>query len=279
MMNRTVQNLLFSLLCLLLSILGSLFLFPQSLISASTNKTARDIPKSAPKDTPKETPKDDFVSFSSSEKGIEILGLIIDTNPNPKENNSTVLVKVLKSKKTMAEKIGMVLVLDEAYTITNIQKEFIELQGSRKKLRLYKYGFAARVAVEKEKVIEKPTRITGSHKEEGFNRDADAIQITEEFRKKILEKDLPKILMEAAAEPKVDANGNVVGFALYDIEKDSIFGKMGLTEGDVIKNINGEELNSAQGAVKLLNSLKGANNVNIVIERGGQSLPLTLDVK
>lgn len=223
-------------------------------------------------------PSAGYDEFAASQKGLEIIGCIVHSSPH--ENTNVVLLKNIQTKQTFAKQIGSALILDESYSVTAIQNDYIELQGSRGKLRLYKFGFAP-VAIAKAKVqeIKVPTTITGSYKEEGFEREEGNIKITEEYRKKILEKDLPKILMQAAAEPKMDANGNILGFALYDIEKDSVYAKAGLSDGDVIKSINGEELNSAQGAIKLLNSLKNANGMNIIIERGGQSLPLNLDVK
>ena len=221
----------------------------------------------------------DYDEYASSQKGLEIIGNI--THSKAHENRNVVLLKNLTSNQTYAKAVGSAILLDDdSYTLMGINKDYIELQSTRRKIRLYKFGFApAAIAKAKVEVRKVPTSIGGSFKEDGFEREEGNIKITEEYRKKILEKDLPKILMQAAAEAKVDANGNILGFALYDIEPESIYAKAGLADGDVIKSINGEELNSAQGAVKLLNSLKNANGMNIIVERGGASLPLNLDVK
>lgn len=219
----------------------------------------------------------DYDEFSASQKGVEIIGVIVN---NQDSSQNVVLLKNLSTSQTYAKRVGSALILDDSYSITSIQKEFIEIQGASRKIRLYKFGFEpAVVAKPKSFKREVPTKITGTFKEEGFEREDGNIKITEEYRKKILEKDLPKILMQAAAEPKMDANGNILGFALYDIEPDSIYAKAGLSDGDVIKSINGEELNSPQGAIKLLNSLRGASGFNVIVERGGADLPLNLDVK
>jgi len=215
--------------------------------------------------------------YAASQKGLEIIGNI--THSQAFENKNVVLLKNTQTNQTFAKTVGSALILDESYTIVAVSKDYIELQSTHRRMRLYKYGFAPVAAKPKIQERKVPTSISGSYKEDGFERDEGNIKITEEYRKKMLEKDLPKILMQAAAEAKVDANGNVLGFALYDIEKDSIYAKAGLSDGDVIKSINGEELNSAQGAIKLLNSLKAANGMNIIVERGGASLPLNLDVK
>ncbi len=215
-------------------------------------------------------------SFSAAQKGYEILGTILHNSPH--EDTNVVLLKNLSNNQTMAKKVGNTIVVSEPYLLIAVNKDFIDLRNASQKLRLYKYGVAppARNIV---KAVEKPVAITGSYKEEGFEREGGRVQISQDYRKKILEKDLPKILMQAAAEPKLDANGNIIGFALYDIEKGSIYAKAGLSDGDVITNINGEDLSSPQGAVKLLNSLRNVNDISVTIQRGGQSIPLNLDVK
>jgi len=215
-----------------------------------------------------------FDSFSASEKGIEIIGTILNSI-NPQED--VVLVKDLSSNKTNAQRLGSTML--GSFVLISIQGDFIELQGPQRNIRLFRYGFSPAAKVQ-QKIVEKaPPSIKGTYKEDGFEREDGVIKMSEDYRKKLLEKDLPKVLMQAGAEAKMDANGNIVGFALFEVEKDSIYAKAGLMDGDVIKSINGEELNSAAGAVKTLNSLKGANDFQVVIDRGGTTIPLSLDVK
>lgn len=220
-------------------------------------------------------------SYPASQKGLEIIGTIIHSAPH--QNQNVTLIKIQSSKGTFAKTINSILILgNESYVIKTITENYIELESEApgKKMRLYKFGFVPPLTIEKMTPVPvKPKSLSGKFSEPGFNREEGNITITEEFRKKILEKDLPTILMQAAAEPQMDAQGRITGFGLYDIEKDSIYAKLGLNNGDIIKSINGEELNSPQGAIKLLNSLRNASSVNMIIERGGQNLPMNLDVK
>lgn len=244
----------------ILSVLLFFVLITSSLLSLGSKETARD-----------------FESYAASQKGVEIIGTILNTSQNANQN--VALIKILSSKSTQAKQVGSSITLDDTYTITAVENEYIQLEGS-KKIRLYKYGFTPAESAPKESAAEKKAvAITGSYKEEGFEREDNNIKITEEYRKNLIEKDLPKVMMQAAAEAQMDQNGNITGFGLYDIEKDSAYAKAGFVDGDVIKSINGEQLDSAPNAIKTLNSMKSANNISVIIERGGQSLTLSLDVK
>ncbi len=250
-------------IAILLIIVG-LFLFPK--VEAAISQTDTSYP-----------PKPDYDPLAASQKGIQIFGTIVN-GMNPNEN--VVLVKNLSSNQTSAKKPNMSLQLEDTYVITIVARDYIEVMiPGKRKIRLYKEGFVPTVKIKKMDEKKVPISITGSFKEEGFEREGTAMRMTEEYRKNMLEKDLPKIMMQAAAEPEVDANGNVLGFRLEDIENGSVYAKAGIQNGDVISAINGENLNSAQGAIKTLNSLRSASAVEFEVIRGGQKIPVTLEVR
>lgn len=213
--------------------------------------------------------------LSASNLQLEILGAIVDRT---KPANSTVLIKNLKTSKTMALRPGGTLSLEKDYIVFAIHENALDLLLDQEIRRYYKEGFVPVVEKKIEKKVVAPVGFMGSHREEGFEREKGQITISEDFRKKII-KDLPTIMMEAAHEVVVDANGNIVGFQLWEIEPDSIFQKSGLANGDIIKSINGEELTNVQATLRILNSLKAAQKVEVEIERSGQRLPMNLDVK
>lgn len=82
--------------------------------------------------------------------------------------------------------------------------------------------------------------------------------------------DLPNLLMQARAIPNV-VDGTVQGFKVVDIQEGSIWETLGLKKNDVIKGVNGEAVNSPAKAMELYNSLIGDSNVEIGIERDGQT--------
>ena len=65
-------------------------------------------------------------------------------------------------------------------------------------------------------------------------------------------------------------NGKPNGLILTHIRNDSIFKELGLQSGDVVKGVNGEEIESVDDALKFYNNLKSSANVQLQIERGGQ---------
>lgn len=111
--------------------------------------------------------------------------------------------------------------------------------------------------------------------EEGFKRVGNKIEVDAAYRDHMVKNELPKILMEAASEA-VMQDGRVVGFRLFQFEKNSMFEKLGMRDGDVITEINGIPLSSAAKTVQLLNGMKQERSMNVQILRNGQ--PVTLDM-
>lgn len=216
-----------------------------------------------------------FEELSADEMGLEILGVIVNKQ---RVDENVILLKDLNTKQTFARRVGWTVVLEEKFTITSIAKEYFELSGS-KKLRLYKVGFLPVRAVKKPEPIVAAPIVLGSYRENGFERDNDSITMTEEYRKNLITKELPKILMQAAAEPEVDPTGNIVGFRLWDIESGSMYQKAGIQDGDLISTINGEPLNDVKTTIDVLNSLKTAQGLQFEIIRNGQRIPLNIQVK
>ena len=114
--------------------------------------------------------------------------------------------------------------------------------------------------------------------EDGFQRIGNKIEVDARYRDKVLKEDLPKILMEASSEPVMEG-GTIAGFRLFQIDQDSMFSKLGIKEGDVVREINGVPLNNVARTVQLLNGLKGEPNVKVSVNRNGVPVTLDLSVK
>jgi general secretion pathway protein C len=74
-------------------------------------------------------------------------------------------------------------------------------------------------------------------------------------------------------------NGVAHGWKLFAIRPDSIYTKIGIQNGDVIKRINGFDLNSAEKALEIYSKLKDSNRIDIELERNGSSLRKTYNVR
>ena len=85
-----------------------------------------------------------------------------------------------------------------------------------------------------------------------------------------LTQNLPDLLQQARAVPEVGPDGRVIGFRVMDIQPGSIYERLGLSKGDLIKGVNGEPVDSPAKAMELYNALKTSSNIKLSIERNGR---------
>ncbi|MBM7114749.1 type II secretion system protein GspC [Archangium primigenium] len=79
---------------------------------------------------------------------------------------------------------------------------------------------------------------------------------------------LSDVAMQARIVPAFK-DGQAQGFKLFSIRPDSIYSKIGVQNGDVIKRINGFDLNSPEKALEVYTKLKEASRIEIDLERNG----------
>lgn len=77
---------------------------------------------------------------------------------------------------------------------------------------------------------------------------------------------LPLLLTQARAVPYFK-DGQAVGLRLFAIKAGSLFEKVGLRNGDILKSINGSALGDLTQAVKLFERLRDERSINVVLER------------
>jgi general secretion pathway protein C len=59
----------------------------------------------------------------------------------------------------------------------------------------------------------------------------------------------------------------------------SIYTKLGIQEGDVLKEVDGERLDSPAKAMELYNGLRTRTNLKISGERNGQPFTMTYNIR
>lgn len=89
---------------------------------------------------------------------------------------------------------------------------------------------------------------------------------------------LNDVAMQARIVPAFK-DGVAQGFKLFSIRPDSIYTKIGIQNGDVIKRINGYDLNSPEKALEIYSKLKEASRIDIEVERNGASVKKTYNVR
>lgn len=79
---------------------------------------------------------------------------------------------------------------------------------------------------------------------------------------------LNDVAMQARIVPAFK-DGVATGFKLFSIRPDSIYSKIGIQNGDVIRRINGFDINSPDKALEAYAKLKESTNIEIEVERNG----------
>ncbi|MBX3022415.1 MAG: PDZ domain-containing protein [Bdellovibrionales bacterium] len=92
--------------------------------------------------------------------------------------------------------------------------------------------------------------------------------------------DLGSILQQARMVPNIipGSGGRVDGFRFVAIQPGSIYEKLGFKPMDVIKKVNGEDVNSPTKAMELYNALKTENRLQLSVERNGREETFKYDI-
>lgn len=89
---------------------------------------------------------------------------------------------------------------------------------------------------------------------------------------------LNDIAMQARIVPAFK-DGQAHGFKLFSIRPDSIYSKIGVQNGDVIRRINGYDLNSPEKALEVYAKLKEAGRIELELERNGSTVRKTYTIR
>lgn len=193
------------------------------------------------------------------------------------KKHDVALIKELKSKKVTALRVGDLLM--SQYRVVDIKKNYLVIQEGQQSVVLLKNHFAAQsfASAATTQKINSPL----TYREKGLDRttrsDEIDIKITDAYRDHIVNNQLQKILMEAAATPQ-SKNNQIIGFLLTDITPGSIFEKVGFNDGDLIQSINSTPLNSPSTAIKILHSIKNETSVDVALVRNGTEMNMTISV-
>jgi general secretion pathway protein C len=74
-------------------------------------------------------------------------------------------------------------------------------------------------------------------------------------------------------------DGKPNGFKLYAIRPQSIFGRIGLQNGDTIKAINGSDMSTPDAALALYTKLRNASHLSVQVERRGETVTLDYSIR
>jgi general secretion pathway protein C len=102
----------------------------------------------------------------------------------------------------------------------------------------------------------------------GISSNGDDFVVDEAELDKGLE-NLPMLLTQARAVPYFK-EGRSIGLRLFAIKTGSLYEKIGLKNGDILKSINGNSLGDISQALKLFEQLKQERSISLTLERDKQ---------
>ena len=74
-------------------------------------------------------------------------------------------------------------------------------------------------------------------------------------------------------------DGKADGFKVFAIKPDSIFAKVGLKNGDVIRKVNGQDISSPEKAFGLFQELRNEKNLTVEISRRGRTESISYEIR
>ncbi len=92
-------------------------------------------------------------------------------------------------------------------------------------------------------------------------------------------KNMNKLLTQVRAVPSLDKNGVTNGFKLFSIKKGSVFDKLGLKNRDLVKRVNGVELNSVENGLELFQALRNETSFEVDVVRGSKKTTLKFNLQ
>jgi len=90
--------------------------------------------------------------------------------------------------------------------------------------------------------------------------------------------DLPILLTQARAIPH-QTNGKPDGFLIQEIAPGSLYDQAGLKNNDIIRRVNGQPVTRPEQGIKLFQSLRNANGIDLEIARGGAVHTVHFDIR
>ena len=85
--------------------------------------------------------------------------------------------------------------------------------------------------------------------------------------------DMGSLLRQAQIRPYFEA-GVPNGFLISNIRPGSLYQKMGAVDGDIIQEVNGRPIRTADDVMGLLNTIKAGSSMSMTIKRGGNQQTL-----
>ena len=90
-------------------------------------------------------------------------------------------------------------------------------------------------------------------------------------------KNMKEVMKDIGIADEKEGN-DLKGFRVTFVRKNSHFSKLGLRRGDVIKSINGQEINSYNAAMNVYKNIDKMNALSLTVKRGKEEMELEYEI-
>ncbi len=205
-----------------------------------------------------------FSSSVASASSYLVLGAI----GSDMHTTGVVLLKKRQNDKAFAVKVGSEV--ERGITVFKINDRYVYFKKQNEMIRV-KIGEDLEHEASSGSVVAMPSK--GEIEVSG-----DRVTLSAKYKDHLVKNELNRILMQAAAVP-VYRNGKLEGFKIVDIEPASIYEQVGLKDGDIVTEINGQKMSDVGSAIKVLNSLRNDVFAEVLLLRGAVEKTIEINVQ
>lgn len=156
----------------------------------------------------------------------------------------------------------------DGYILTKLYKKYVIFEKQAKE---YKLDMQSRDQNLKYEVSRKVNNIN-----ENIIVDNDNVKVKRNYLNSYIN-NIDKVWNNIAIN-EVKKNGKIDGFKVGRVNENSVFGKLGLKKGDIIKSINNNILSSYADAFKVYNNINSTKYLNIEILRNNEIMELNYEI-
>ncbi len=206
---------------------------------------------------------------------VSLVGVMVSKKPSSS-------IAVLKNEKTGKTKVLTIGESILGLKLIDVFENRIILERDEKSFQIF-LGRSNLTSIA-EKLQESPSRVSVIEQKENLLR-SDQLNkniVKREFNRaeveKRIENEWPSIVRETRFIPN-HVNGKISGFKITNFPKNSILSEIGIRENDVIKEVDGTEINDFPTIFELFNKFREKNRFEVIIERDGQLIRILYVLK
>ncbi len=163
----------------------------------------------------------------------------------------------------------------QGMTLTRIERTLVVLErdGSEVVLRMSADDTSTAV-VSGPAVSRQAAPAAGSSVVGGMTVDGDTRVIEKQFVQAMLSR-----ANEIMSQMRVIPHTSGHGYGIYSIKRGSVVEQMGLRNKDIVRRVNGRDLNSMEDILQAYQSLKGDSDIVLEVTRGGKPVALKYQIR